>query len=162
MRADRVSSEFGRLGPPSSLSSDVRQKSTINVYLNKSNAEILQGYSGVLFDRIEYLESSDESAAEIERGLLFLMAFWSGPAVVGFRNICRVFERDGVPDGFTFRVLNIDGVARPLMIQLSQLCPQIGGNAEGYWFRSRQVFATTICTASDDRIQELIQDAGLL
>jgi hypothetical protein len=130
--------------------------------LNRTNTEILRGYCGSLFDRIEYFESSDDSKAEIERGLLFLMAFWSGPAVLGFRNICRVFERDGVPDGFIFRVLNIDGVSRPLMSHLSQLCPQIGGNAEGYWYRSRQVFATTICTASNERIQELIHDAGLL
>lgn len=130
--------------------------------LNRTNTEILRGYCGSLFDRIEYFEASDLSTAEIERGLLFLMAFWSGPAVLGFRNICRVFERDGVPDGFIFRVVNIDGVSRPLMSHLSQLCPQIGGNAEGYWYRSRQVFATTICTSSDERIRELMQDAERL
>ena len=115
-----------------------------------------------MFVRLEYFDSNDDSTAVIERGLLLLMAFWSGPAFVGFRNICRVFERHGLPEGFTFRVLDIDGVAGPLMSHLSQLCPQIGGNAEGYWYRSGQVFATTIVsTASDERIQELIHDTGL-
>ncbi len=129
---------------------------------NVTNAEILRGYCGSLFDRLEYFEASDETTAAIDRGLLFLMAFWSGPAVVGFRNICRVFERHGVPAGFTFRVLDIDGVAGPLMSHLAQLYPQIGGNAEGYWFRSGQVFATTIVsTASDERIKELIHDSRL-
>ena len=115
-----------------------------------------------MFDHLEYLDSSDDSAAVIDRGLLLLMAFWSGPAIVGFRNICRVIEQDGIPAGFTFRVLDIDGVAEPLMTRLGQLCPQIGGWAEGYWYRSGQVFATTIVgTATDERIQQLIHDSAL-
>ena len=130
--------------------------------MGKTNTELLKSYCGSLFDRIEYFEVSDDSTTDIERGLLLLMAFWSGPAVLGFRTICRIFEEGGVPDGFIFRVLSIDGVSRPLMSHLSQLCPQMGGNAEGYWYRSRQVFGTTIFTASDERIQGLIHDAGLL
>lgn len=128
---------------------------------NRTSAEILRGYCGSLFDQLEYLDSSDEAAAMIDSGLVMLMAFWSGPAIVGFRNVCKVLERDGVPAGFTFRVLDIDGVAEPLMTRVAQIGPQIGGWAEGYWFRSGRVFATTVvATATDERIQQLIHDTA--
>jgi hypothetical protein len=141
---------------------DVLPEFKLTVSSNRTNADILRGYSGDIFDHLEYFDSSDDVAAVIDRGLLMLMAFWSGPSVVGFKNICRVLERDGVPAGFTFRVLNIDGVAAPLMARLGQLCPRIGGAAEGYWYRAEQVFATTtVSTATDEMIQQLLHDSAL-
>ena len=113
-----------------------------------------------LFARIEFLPGSDVSASAMPRGLLMLMAFWSGPSILGFKNICQVFRQNHLPDDFIFRVLDIDGVCAGLLEKLAQHPIVIGGNAEGYWFRNGTIFsATTAHSATNDRIQELLTES---
>jgi hypothetical protein len=113
-------------------------------------------HDGDLFERIVYVSTQDREVP-LQRGALFLMAFWSAPAVVGFKNLCRVLAEAGLPEGFIFRVVDIDGAARPFLETLPRHEVRIGGNAEAYWYRDGEVVAATnVATATDERIRELL------
>ena len=121
----------------------------------------LKQSSGGLFSELEFLEVETKDTATLERGVLFLMAFWSGPAVVGLGNLCRVLGNAGLPPGFVFRVLDIDGASKALLERLSKFPIRIGGNGEAYWFCGGEIFAmTSVATASDAKILELLKDAA--
>lgn len=129
--------------------------------LSGSRLKLLQRCSGELFDRLEILSISDSSTAVMSRGVLFLMAFWSGPAVLGLANLCDVLKETGLPHDFTLRILDIDGASNVLLDHLSGQGPVIGGNAEAYWFREGDIFAAThLPTATSKLIRELLSASG--
>jgi len=121
--------------------------------------EWLRGYCGdVMLDRIDFVATQDEEFP-LQRGVLFLMAFWSGPAVMGLKNLCFFFSELGFPEEFTFRILDIDGASRSLVETLHQYPVRIGGNAEAYWYRDGKVIAATnVATATQERIRELLTE----
>ena len=87
------------------------------------------------------------------------MAFWSGPAKMGFANVCRVFAEVGLPEDFVFRILDIDGLGHSLAKMLSQYPVKMGGNAEAYWYREGKIIAaTSVATATDERIREILAE----
>ena len=123
--------------------------------------EALKKYSGGLYQDFEFQEVEAEDVLVIDRGVLFLMAFWSGPAAVGFTDLCRVLQDGELPDGFVFRLLDIDGASRRLIEGLSKLPMRIGGNGEAYWFRKGEILAVTSApTATEARIRELLEEIG--
>ena len=121
--------------------------------------ETLRHYcDDAMLARIDYV-SAQEEEVPLQRGVLFLMAFWSVPAVLGFKNVCWVFAQVGVPVDFVFRVLDIDGASRSLATTLSRFPVRIGGNAEAYWYRDGKILAATnVATATEERIRELLAE----
>jgi hypothetical protein len=108
---------------------------------------------------VEFVEAAHSDISVIHRGVLFLMAFWSGPSVVGFKNVCRVFCQAELPSDFVFRVLDLDGANESLLQALSLQSVRIGGNGEAYWFRHGGIFAaTSVATATDEHIQQLLTE----
>jgi hypothetical protein len=128
--------------------------------VNSPQKATLLGYCGDrLSSRLEFLEVADSEALIIPRGVLCLMGFWSGPAVIGFKNICRCLSESNLPDDFIFRVLDLDGAPHSLIQTLSRHPVKIGGNAEAYWFRDGEIFeVTSILTGTDERIRQLLAE----
>ncbi|MDB4537521.1 hypothetical protein N9230_02795 [Akkermansiaceae bacterium] len=125
---------------------------------NPEGLIILKNYSEGLHLDFEYESDVTEQTLQIENGLLFLMAFWSGPSVVGFRNVCERLNRLALPEGFQFRVLDIDG-ASEILNNLAEYDVVIGGNAEGYWFKNGKIIASTVCqTGTPERITEIVDE----
>ena len=113
------------------------------------------------YTRYDFRQSSDIEALNINCGLLLLMAFWSGPSAMALQTICRAFSQASIPAPFCFRVLDVDGVPRPV---IEELIARAGlashGYGEGYWFRGGQIFAAERChAASESRILELLTQA---
>lgn len=118
--------------------------------------KILREYSKGLYSSYEYQSDANAATLDIEVGVLLLMAFWSGPAVMGFQRICESLQRLDLPDGFRFRVLDIDG-GGDLISELAKHEVWIGGSAEGYWFRDGEIFASTaVSSATKERVEALI------
>ena len=126
---------------------------------NTPDHHLLKSYSDGLFDQFEFQAIGGLETLLIENGLLFLMAFWSGPSVMGFKNICRGLQHVSLPNDFVFRVLDIDGATAELLNHLVEFPPKIGGNAEAYWFRNGVNFAqTAVYSATEIRILELMAE----
>jgi hypothetical protein len=124
---------------------------------NPDGHEWLRNYhDGELFARIDYVSAQDEEVP-LQRVVLFLMAFLVGTAVLGFKNLCRVFAEAKLPEDFVFRVLDIDGAPHPILKTLSRHDVRIGGNGQAYWYGDGEVVAATnVATATDERIRELL------
>jgi len=124
----------------------------------QDRAAILKSYSSGLYSDYRFYTELSDSTLDIDNGLLFLMAFWSMPSVVGFKNICAELNIIELPKGFKFNVLDIDS-ARPILEDLSKYEVQAGGNGEGYWFKGGKiVIATAVHTASRKRVNEIIAE----
>ena len=113
------------------------------------------------FTRYDFRQSSDIQTLSVDCGLLFLMAFWSGPAVMALKTVCRALSQASLPAHFCFRVLDVDGVPREV---IDELIARAGlashGYGEGYWFRDGQIFAAERChVASESRILDLLTQA---
>ncbi|WP_395734649.1 hypothetical protein [Prosthecobacter sp.] len=120
------------------------------------NLKLLRKYSDSAYSDFEYVPVASEDDFRMDCGVLFLMAFWSGPAVLGFKRICESLNTFDLPNGFVFRVLDWDG-ATPFLERLSQYNLVIGGNAEALWFRKGEIIAATyLGTSSPERIMEII------
>lgn len=70
----------------------------------------LRKASKLPIERIRYLPDSETSLIhDIKRGILFVMAFWSGPSVKAFNQLTEVVNRLD-PDGtLEFVVIDTDG-----------------------------------------------------
>ncbi len=66
----------------------------------------------------------------VDVGLIFILAFWSAPAVVNFKATCYVLE-DSVPwDSFQFHVIDVDDLVSPGPFH--EYHP-LGGWGEAFW-----------------------------
>jgi hypothetical protein len=99
-------------------------------------------YSKLPIERIRYLPDADEKVIkEISRGILFQMAFWSGPAVRAFAKLTEVIARLD-PDGKTeLVVVDIDGAER--LSAVSEFLGGVRGAGETAWVRNGSIFATS-------------------
>lgn len=115
-------------------------------------------YGEAMCPRIDYASAQTEEVP-LQRGVLFLMAFWSGPAKMAFANVCRIFSEVGLPEDFAFRILDVDGLGRSLAEILSQYPVEMGGWGEAYWYRDGKIIAaTSVATATDERIREILAE----
>ena len=124
---------------------------------NPKGIELLAQYSEGLYSDFEYETDASDQTLKIDCGVLFLMAFWSGPSVIGFKNICSSLTELDTPRSFRFCVLDIDG-ATDLMDELSRHEIVIGGGAEAYWFKHGKIItATAVHTGTSERIKEIVE-----
>lgn len=73
------------------------------------------------------------------KGLIFLMAFWSGPAVSRFKTACYSLE-DSVPwDQFSFDVVDVDGLQGDDPFSSYE---QLDGYGEVFWIRDGRIVAS--------------------
>ena len=109
---------------------------------NPDGIRSLAKYSKLPVERIRYLPNADEKVVKaISRGILFQMAFWSGPAVQAFAKLTEVIARLD-PDGMAeFVVVDIDGSER--LTAVSEFLGGVRGAGETAWVRNGSVIATS-------------------
>jgi hypothetical protein len=102
----------------------------------------LARYSKLPIERIEYFPEADVNIVKaITRGILFQMAFWSGPAVQAFAKLTEVIARLD-PDGVVeLMVVDIDG--SECLSGVSEFLGGVRGAGETAWLRNGLVIATS-------------------
>lgn len=99
-------------------------------------------YSKLPVERLRYYSDADEKVIKaISRGILFQIAFWSGPAVQAFAKLTEVIARLD-PDGVTeLVVVDIDGSER--LSAVSEFLGGVRGAGETAWVRNGSIIATS-------------------
>ncbi len=91
------------------------------------------------FDRIHYVpDATVETVRSIDRGILFVIAFWSEPAFRAFHELTTVIARLKAEEKLQLVVADIDGASELMSI------PEIGrlgGAGETAWIRSGKIIA---------------------
>jgi hypothetical protein len=98
-------------------------------------------------ERIRFYDAADESIfEEIGSGVLFVMAFWSGPSVLAFSKLTEALAAIDPSGQLTLTVVDTDGLPDPP--NKSELFSRRGGYGETAWLHKGQIVAT-IARGSD-------------
>jgi hypothetical protein len=91
------------------------------------------------FDRIQYVpDATMETVRSIDRGILFVIAFWSGSAFRAYHELTAVITRLKAEEKLHLVVADIDGAEELMSL------PEIGllhGAGETAWIRSGKIVA---------------------
>jgi uncharacterized protein (TIGR02996 family) len=108
-----------------------------------------------LWERIVYVAGATPGLlASVRRGIVFLMAWWSGPARQAFAALASAL-RASDPDGrLLLVVIDVDGIPGESAAEFEQLLRphhHLSGSGEALWVcRSRVIGATSIGTPGDE------------
>lgn len=109
---------------------------------NPDGFRSLAKYSKLPVERIRYYPDADEAIIRgIERGILFLMAFWSGPSVKAFASITEVVLRLDTSHALQLVVVDVDG--SPALYEMPEFLGRIHGAGETAWVRNGSIIATS-------------------
>ena len=111
--------------------------------------------SAVPLARLRVLQSVDGiEPANMRRGIIFVFAAWSGPAIMGFKRFTRVIQSLDTGD-FDLVVLDIDCLTADLAAELFG-GPGFtsGGGGETIWIRDGVVFARELSHAAPESLME--------
>ena len=107
---------------------------------NPDGLRVLAKYSKIPPDRIRYVANADEETVRsIERGVLFLMAFWSGSSITAFVKLTEVIARFDA--ALELVVLDVDGATK--LPELRAFCGGMSGCGETAWVREGKIVATS-------------------
>ena len=102
----------------------------------------LAKYSKLPTERINYVPDAEEAVVRgIERGILFLMAFWSGQSVKAFASITDVVSRLDTSHALELVVIDVDG--SPAFYELPEFRGRVHGAGEAAWVRNGSIVATS-------------------
>ena len=109
---------------------------------NLDGLHSLAQYTRLPIERIRYVpDAAERTIRAISRGILFQMAFWSGPAVQAFAKLTEVIARLD-PDGLLeLVVVDIDGAEG--LSAVSDFLGGVRGAGETAWVRNGSVIATS-------------------
>lgn len=109
---------------------------------NPHGLRSLAKYSKLPIERIDYRPDADETnIAEIERGILFLMAFWSGPSVTAFKKLTEAVARIDTEGELELVVVDVDG--SPALYKVPEFLGKVHGKGETAWVRDGKIVATS-------------------
>ena len=109
---------------------------------NPDGLRRLAKYSKLPVERIRYFPDADERVVRaITWGVLFQMAFWSGPAVQAFAKLTEVVAKLGPEGRIELVVVDIDG--SEALSAVSELLGGVRGAGETAWVRNGSVVATS-------------------
>jgi len=109
---------------------------------NPDGLRSLTKYSKLAVERISYFPDADENVVRtIGRGILFQMAFWSGPAVKAFAKLTEVISRLDQEGVIELIVVDIDG--SETLSAVSEFLGGVRGTGETAWVRNGSIIATT-------------------
>ena len=108
---------------------------------NPDGLRSLVKYSKLPAERIKYVADADENTVRsIGRGILFLMAFWSGPSVQAFAKLTEVIA--ALPaENLELVVVDVDGSQS--LYELSEFKGQVSGSGETAWVRHGKIVNTS-------------------
>jgi hypothetical protein len=108
---------------------------------NPEGLRSLAKYSKLPVERIRYVPDADASfVRSIRRGVLFLMAFWSGPSVQAFAKLTEILARLNAKD-MELVVVDVDG--SPELYELPEFKGKVHGYGETGWVRDGKIIATS-------------------
>lgn len=108
---------------------------------NPNGIRSLAKYSKLPAERIRYAPDADEATVRsIGRGVLFLMAFWSGPAVQAFAKLTEVLVRIDT-EALELVVADVDG--SPALYELPEFKGKVHGAGETAWVRDGKIVTTS-------------------
>jgi len=109
---------------------------------NLNGLRSLEKYSKLPIERIDYRPEADASViGAIDRGILFLVAFWSVPALDAFAKLTDIIARLDVGGEVDFVVVDVDG--SPALYDLPEFVGKVHGAGETAWIRSGKIVATS-------------------
>lgn len=109
---------------------------------NPDGLRSLAKYSKLPVERIRYVPDADERVVRaITRGVLFQMAFWSGPAVPAFAKLTEVIATLDPEGRIELVVVDIDG--SEALSAVSEFLGGVRGAGETAWVRNGSVVATS-------------------
>lgn len=101
----------------------------------------LAKWSSIPLERIRYVPDADaEIVQSIERGVLFLMAFWSGGALQAFAALTEVLSRLAA-DELEVVVVDVDGSSD--LYHVPEFEGKVHGWGETAWIRNGKIIATS-------------------
>jgi hypothetical protein len=93
--------------------------------------------------RIVYYAEADESIVEsIRCGVLFVMAFWSGPSVVAFVKLTEVLGSLDPDARLEFVVVDTDGA--PALYQRAEFIGRMHGMGETAWVKDGRILCSSL------------------
>lgn len=109
---------------------------------NPEGLRSLVKYTKLPIERIRYLPDADEKVIkDISRGILFLMAFWSGPSVKAFAQLTEVVAKLDNKGVLELVVVDVDG--SPALYQVPEFVGKVHGAGETAWVRDGKIVATS-------------------
>lgn len=109
---------------------------------NTEGLRSLVKYSKLPIKRVTYLpDAGEDIIRSIGRGILFLMAFWSGPSVKAFARLTEVvakLDKEGVLE---LMVVDVDG--SPGLYEVPEFLGKVHGAGETAWVRDGNIIATS-------------------
>ncbi len=111
----------------------------------KGNPEGLRSlgkYSKLPIERVDYRPEADAGVINsIDRGILFLMAFWSGPSITAFAKLTEVVARLDQGGELELVVVDVDG--SPDLYEVPEFLGKLHGKGETAWIRNGRIVATS-------------------
>ncbi len=109
---------------------------------NLEGLRSLAKYTDLPIERIKYFPDADESVIRsVHRGILFLMAFWSGTSVQAFAKLTEVVARLDLSNAIDRVVVDIDG--SPALYELPEFSGKVHGHGETAWVRAGNIISTS-------------------
>jgi hypothetical protein len=109
---------------------------------NREGLNSLVKYTNLPMERVKYVPDADaETVRSIGRGILFLMAFWSGPSVKAFSKLTEVVAHLDETAALEFVVVDVDG--SPDLYELPEFKGKIHGAGETAWIRHGKILTTS-------------------
>ncbi len=104
---------------------------------NPDGLRSLVKYSKLPVERIKYVaDANEDTVLSIGRGILFLMAFWSGPSVMAFAKLTEILAALKTDD-LELVVVDVDGSVD--LYELPEFKGQISGSGETAWVRQGKI-----------------------
>jgi len=113
--------------------------------------------------RLDYTFYSDPDIGcrYFPRGLVFLMAFWSGPSALSLKKTATALTNAQLAEDFEFVIFDLDG-SEWLVKDIHPHRLEIGGNGEGLWIHNGEILeATNLQHETPESLAELIQKHNL-
>lgn len=109
--------------------------------------DVLKKHSKMPFERLRIARHLDElSVSTIRRGIVFIFAVWSGPAIIAFERFTRVLAGMDSPR-LDLVVLDTDCLTPEAMIALWGR--NVGGGGETLWVRDGVAVARSLLYVPD-------------
>jgi len=117
---------------------------------------VVEKYSAVPIERLRILSSCDGfQLSNLRRGIVFVFATWSGPAIIGLQRFTKAIEPFAA-NSIDLIVLNTDCLTETLESELFRI-PNLrpAGGGETIWVRDGHVVAGVFaCTAPETLIEQ--------
>jgi hypothetical protein len=123
-------------------------------------AQVLKDHTKMPFERLRVVRHLDElRLAAIRRGIIFIFAVWSGPAIIAFHRFTRVLA--GIDTtGLDLVVLDTDCLSSEAGTALWG--KNVGGGGETLWVRDGAVVARLLLYIADSEPELLRHTQDLI